>query len=120
MTYFFFMSRKISSIPRDTMRHGIITRGLRILATALIVAALTAIAYECHTKAFVAGFLYLLPIVFIAFGWGWLEASVASVLAAGCLDYFFTAPVFLFTMADSQGQHPALPLDRPGCPALST
>ena len=104
MTYFFFMPRKISSIPRDTMRHGIITRGLRILATALIVAALTAIAYECHAKAFVAGFLYLLPIVFIAFGWGWLEASVASVLAAGCLDYFFTAPVFRFTMADSQGQ----------------
>ena len=84
------------------MRHRIITRGLRILATALIIAALTAIAYECHTKAFIAGFLYLLPIVFIAFGWGWLEATVASVLAAGCLDYFFTAPVFRFTMADSQ------------------
>jgi two-component system sensor histidine kinase KdpD len=84
------------------MRHGIIARGLRILATVLIIATLTSVAYECHAKAFVAGFLYLLPIVFIAFGWGWLEATVASVLAAASLDYFFTAPVFRFTMADSQ------------------
>lgn len=83
------------------MRHWT-QRSLRALTTVLIIGVLTVIAYGFHAKAFVAGFLYLLPIVVIAFRWGLLEASIASVLAAGCLDYFFTAPLFRFTMTDPQ------------------
>lgn len=75
---------------------------LRTLASALIVAFVTAIAYGTHSKSFVAGFLYLLPIMLIAFKWGFLEASIASVLAVGCLDYFFTEPLFHFYMSDPQ------------------
>jgi two-component system sensor histidine kinase KdpD len=71
-----------------------IKRLLRVVATAPIIAVVTAVAYGCHAKAFVAGFLYLLPITFVAFGWGFFEASIASLLAVGCLDYFFTEPFF--------------------------
>jgi two-component system, OmpR family, sensor histidine kinase KdpD len=84
------------------MKQHWIKRLLRALVTAPIVAAVTVIAYGCHAKAFAAGFLYLLPIVFIAFGWGFFEASIASVLAVGCLDYFFTEPLFRFYMSDPQ------------------
>ena len=68
----------------------------------IVIAAVTAAAYASHTKSFVAGFFYLLPILWISFRWGWLEATTASVLAVGCLDYFFTQPLLRFYMADSQ------------------
>ena len=84
------------------MRPLWIKRLLRVVATAPIIAVVTAVAYGCHAKAFVAGFLYLLPITFVAFGWGFFEASIASLLAVGCLDYFFTEPLFHFYMSDPQ------------------
>jgi two-component system, OmpR family, sensor histidine kinase KdpD len=77
-------------------------RLMRLLASALIIALVTVVAYFAHAKSFVAGFLYLFPIMLIAFGWGLIDASIASVLAVGCLDYFFTEPLFHFYMADPQ------------------
>jgi two-component system sensor histidine kinase KdpD len=77
-------------------------RLLRVLASTLIVALVTVVAYGAHAKSFVAGFIYLFPIMLIAFGWGFVEASIASVLAVGCLDYFFTEPLFHFYMSDPQ------------------
>jgi two-component system, OmpR family, sensor histidine kinase KdpD len=77
-------------------------RLLRVLASALIVALVTVVAYGAHAKSFVAGFIYLFSIMLIAFGWGFIEASIASVLAVGCLDYFFTEPLFHFYMTDPQ------------------
>src|SRR5215472_6089945 len=79
-----------------------VQRLLRILASALIVALVTVVTYGTHAKSFAAGFIYLFPIMLIAFGWGFFEASVASVLAVACLDYFFTEPHFHFYMSDPQ------------------
>jgi two-component system sensor histidine kinase KdpD len=73
-----------------------------LLTIALIIALVTVAAYFAHAKSFVAGFLYLLPVMLIAFRWGLIDASIASVLAVGCLDYFFTEPLFHFYMADPQ------------------
>jgi len=77
-------------------------RPLRLLASAIIIALVAIIAYGAHAKSFAAGFLFLFPIMLIAFGWGFVEASIASVLAVGCLDYFFTEPLFHFYMTDPQ------------------
>jgi two-component system sensor histidine kinase KdpD len=77
-------------------------RLLRILATGLTVAIITWIAYHMQAKAFIVGFLYLLLVLPVAFLWGFLEATVASILAIGCLDYFFTQPLFHFYMSDPQ------------------
>jgi two-component system sensor histidine kinase KdpD len=75
---------------------------LRMLACAFLVAAITGLAYGLHAKAFIAGFLYLLLILPVAFRWGFLEATVASIMAIACLDYFFTQPLLHFYMSDPQ------------------
>jgi two-component system, OmpR family, sensor histidine kinase KdpD len=75
---------------------------LRMLVSALMVTAITWIAFGLHAKAFIAGFLYLLLVLPIAFQWGFLEATIASIMAAACLDYFFTQPLFHFYMSDPQ------------------
>jgi two-component system sensor histidine kinase KdpD len=67
-----------------------------------MVALVTWIAFTLHAKAFIAGFLYLLLVLPIAFQWGFLEAAIASLLAVACLDYYFTQPIFAFDMADPQ------------------
>jgi two-component system sensor histidine kinase KdpD len=79
-----------------------IRRLLRMLISALMVAAITWIAYGLHAKAFIAGFLYLLLVLPIAFQWGFLEATTTSIMAVACLDYFFTQPLFNFYMSDPQ------------------
>jgi two-component system sensor histidine kinase KdpD len=79
-----------------------ILRSMRILASAMMVAAITLISYSLHAQAFVAGLLFLLLILPIAFQWGFLEATVASVMAIACLDYFFTKPALNFNMSDPQ------------------
>ena len=79
-----------------------IYRSLRVLFSLLLVALVTAATYLAHVKSFAAGFIHLFPIMFIAFRWGILEASVASVASVGCLDYFFTDPLFHLYMSDPQ------------------
>lgn len=73
-----------------------------MLASAFLVAAITCAAYGLHAKAFIAGFLYLLLVLPVAFLWGFLEATVASIMAIACLDYFFTQPLLHFYMSDPQ------------------
>jgi two-component system sensor histidine kinase KdpD len=77
-------------------------RLLRVLASVPIVALVAAATYYGHAKSFAAGFIFLFPVMFIAFRWGILEATVASVLSVGCLDYFFTNPLFHLYMSDPQ------------------
>lgn len=47
-------------------------------------------------------FLYLLLVFALAFFFGFWQASLASLLAATCLDYFFTPPIFHFSIDDPQ------------------
>jgi two-component system sensor histidine kinase KdpD len=79
-----------------------VIRPLRLVATAAVMAGITVVAFESHAKAFVAGFLYLFPLMLIAFRWGIVEASLGSVAAVVCLDYFFTQPLLHFYMSDPQ------------------
>jgi two-component system, OmpR family, sensor histidine kinase KdpD len=77
-------------------------RVLRVLLHALLIALVTFVAYHLHAKSFVAGFIFLFPLMLIAFGWGFLDASIASVFAVLCLDFFFTEPLLHLTMSDPQ------------------
>lgn len=45
-----------------------------------------------------AGFLYLVFVVLAAMYGGFWQATVASVVAVACLDFFFDEPVFSFTV----------------------
>jgi two-component system sensor histidine kinase KdpD len=46
------------------------------------------------------GFLYLLVVVAVALLCGFWQASLTSLLAVGCLDFFFTQPLFHFVITD--------------------
>ena len=46
--------------------------------------------------------LYLMAVVLMSLKGSFVASTVVSVLAVGCLDYFFTTPLFTFGMNDLQ------------------
>ena len=76
---------------------------LRLSAVLGLVAAITFLFFRLiRVNATTVGFFYLVAILFVATGWGFLEATVASVAAMLCFNYFFLPPVGTFTIADPQ------------------
>ena len=63
--------------------------------------SITCVAYNLRFNLSSATSLHLLLVTLIALQWGFLEASVVSLVSVACLDYFFTEPLFKFYMADS-------------------
>ena len=61
----------------------------------------TGFAYRLHFNLSSATSLHLLVITVIALRWGFLEASIVSLLSVACLDYFFTEPLFKLSMSDT-------------------
>src|ERR1700733_14683934 len=68
------------------------------IAAALLI---TWLAYRFHFNLSSATSVHLFLVTAIALQWGFLEASVVSLLSVACLDYFFTQPLFQFYMTDS-------------------
>ena len=76
---------------------------LRIVGVLASIAAVTFIGYRAGpVNATTAGFAYIVAILFIAAKWGFLEASLGSIAALLCLNFFFLPPVGTFTIADPQ------------------
>ncbi len=75
---------------------------LAVLAGTAIIAALTYFAYHLRLNVASTGFLYLLVVVFLAMSFGFREATVISIVAAMCLNYFFVPPVLTWAVADPQ------------------
>ena len=78
-------------------------RNVAIKLTSGILAALAIswVAYRFHFNLSSATSIHLFLVTAIALRWGFLEASVVSLLSVACLDYFFTQPLFKFYMTDS-------------------
>jgi two-component system sensor histidine kinase KdpD len=75
---------------------------LRGFAAGSVVALLlTALAYRLHFNLSAATSIHLFLVLVIALRWGFLEASLVSILSVACLDYFFTEPLFHFYITDS-------------------
>jgi len=62
---------------------------------------LSLIAFRLHFNLSSATSAHLFLVVLIALRWGFLEASIVSIISVGCLDYFFTDPFFAFYISDS-------------------
>src|SRR6202007_341080 len=60
------------------------------------VALLTFLGYRLHLGFGVASFCYLLLLVLQSLSGGFLSSALLSLLAVGCLDYFFTEPFLSF------------------------
>src|SRR3984957_20747759 len=68
-------------------------------------AALMATAYvgmRLHVNFATTGFLHLLIVVLVATMSGFWEATVTSLVALACLNYFFVPPVYTLYVADPQ------------------
>ncbi len=74
--------------------------GVPILRGAVILAVLTAAAYRLHLNTAAAGFAYLTATVLNCLDSGPAAAAVVSLVAVGCLDFFFIEPRLSFTVAD--------------------
>ena len=72
------------------------------LAGMAAVALVTFLAFRLHLNLSTSGFLYLVTVVSIAVIWGFWEASVTSLIAVTCLNYFFVPPVLTWVVADPQ------------------
>ena len=76
---------------------------LRLAIVLAIVAAMTFLLSRLvPVNATTAGFAYLVAILFIAVRWGLREATVGSVAAVLCFNFFFFEPIHTFTIADPQ------------------
>lgn len=76
---------------------------LRLIAGLAVIAAITFLCIRLiPVNATTVGFGYLVAILVIATGWGFLEAVAASLAAVACLNFFFLAPVGTFNIADPQ------------------
>ena len=76
---------------------------LRLLLALSLVAAITFVFFRLiHVNATTVGFFYLVAILVIATLGGLLEASVSSVVAMLCFNFFFFPPIGTFTVADPQ------------------
>jgi two-component system sensor histidine kinase KdpD len=58
--------------------------------------------YVLHFGSSPVGFLFLLLVVGEAIVWGFWQATVVSLLACACLDYFFYPPYLSFNITAPQ------------------
>jgi two-component system sensor histidine kinase KdpD len=65
----------------------------------LILSMLTFTAFQFHLSVATTSALYLLVVVMQSVGGDFAASAVVSVLAFASLDYFFTPPIFSFTVA---------------------
>jgi two-component system sensor histidine kinase KdpD len=63
-------------------------------------AVFTWAAFHLSLNLASTGFLYLILVVLAAEYGGCLEATVTSVVAVVCLDYFFESPIFAFSVGE--------------------
>ena len=74
----------------------------RCLAASAVLALLSYFGFVLQANLLTVGLLYLLIVVAVASLLGFWQASLISLLAVVCLDYFFTQPLFHFYMTDPQ------------------
>ena len=74
----------------------------RWLAGCVVLIVLTAYGVVFHASLPTMGFLYLLLVVAVATLGGFWPATLTSIAAVLCLDYYFTPPIFTFNIDDPQ------------------
>jgi two-component system sensor histidine kinase KdpD len=76
--------------------------GAECCLAAWVVALLTFCAFVLRLELSTTGFLYLLTVVVVAQTCGLRQATLTSILAVFCLDYFIVPPVFSFDFGSPQ------------------
>src|ERR1700675_3135645 len=85
----------------DNSHRGTVKRCLAgTFAGCWAVAMLGFAGFILHFNSATVGFLFLLIVVSVAILCGFWQATMVSVLACACLDYFFYPPILVFTIQD--------------------
>ena len=66
------------------------------------IACLTFVAYRLHFPVATVGFIYLFVVLVASLSYGIWQATLISLVAVSCLNYFFIPPIFSFTVADER------------------
>jgi len=74
-----------------------------VLGWSCLVAAIAYTGYRLHATLYTASLVFLLAIVFATIASGAWAGSLLSLVAAGCLDYFYIPPILHFDIADADG-----------------
>jgi len=74
-----------------------------VLGWSCLVVAMAYAGYRLHATLYTASLVFLLATVFATMGSGAWAGSLLSLVAAGCLDYFYIPPVLHFDIADTDG-----------------
>jgi two-component system sensor histidine kinase KdpD len=74
----------------------------QLLVGGLGLGLVTYLGFVLHVSLTTISFIYLLIVFVLALFAGFWQASLASLAAVLCLDYFFSPPVFEFTITDPQ------------------
>jgi two-component system sensor histidine kinase KdpD len=88
----FHDAAQLSDAAESTLTRGRLT--LEYTGTIAAFVLITAAAYRLHATFSTLSFAYFLIIVLAALRCGIWEATALSVAATGCLDYYFTPPLF--------------------------
>ena len=88
-----------SVFPRLYRARAIRATG-QYLAACAGIPILTYLGFALHLNLTTISLLYLLAVIAAALYLGFWRASLISLLAAVCLDYFFTEPIFHFYITD--------------------
>ena len=76
---------------------------LHIVASVASVAIVTAVYFlVLRVNPTTVALTYVIVVLLIATRWGITEATVASVVAVGCFNFFFLPPLLTLTIADPQ------------------
>ena len=82
---------------------SIVALGLRLVAVLAFIGLITVTCFRLiAVNATTAGFAYLVGILVLATAWGLVEATLGSVVAMLCFNYFFLPPIGTFSIADPQ------------------
>src|SRR5215471_3316175 len=90
---------KIGPIQKSHLRR-VSQVSSRALVGTVVLGIVTFIAFQLHFSVAATSAVYLLVVTMQSLGGDFAAAVVVSVLAFGCLDYFFTEPLFSFLIAD--------------------
>jgi two-component system sensor histidine kinase KdpD len=92
------MSKSI--IPRRIELLRIVRAAALYHAGFVAIAIVTSVGFLLQFNLMTISFLYLLIVIWVAFNYGFWQASFMSLLSVVCLDYFFLPPLFHFEIAD--------------------
>jgi C4-dicarboxylate-specific signal transduction histidine kinase len=80
--------------------HGSWRTAAQCLLASIAIALLTFVCFQLRLNLAVTAFLYLIIVVLLSLQGSFVSSAVVSLIAVGCLAYYFAPPIFSFKLND--------------------